>query len=86
MTVATAKRSIAAKVDERALSGKCLHCETSSDVRGLCYRHYIKYMRLLTAKPENERAAFDAKQIHEGKILSSGYIRVLKSDNPFAEV
>lgn len=84
MAGATAKRSIAAKVDDRARSKKCLHCEVTATKRGLCDRHYLFFVRTLAAKPDRERIEFEDACIREGKILASHAIRKINSDNPFA--
>lgn len=83
----TAKRTVAAQVNERVLSGLCLHCDQGASTRGLCHRHYQLFLRLM--KEQGTKAAqaeFEADAIREGKVLAVGQCREIKRENPFGDL
>ena len=86
MAETTCKRTLEAKVREKALKGECLICgKNANGGRGLCNAHYLVFRRSLLALPKKERIEFEEKQIRGGKILATGQLRQIKSPNPFLE-
>lgn len=83
---ATAKRSRASQVEERVKSGKCLVCDCQAERRGVCFRHYQMFLRLVASKPKDVRAETEVRAIQAGKILAVNQIRAMKQENPFAEL
>jgi Fe-S cluster assembly ATPase SufC len=79
------KRTIRKQVEERAATGLCLHCDKPAARLGLCNSHYHQFRMTLLQKAEADRELWKGRQIREGKVLPSGYVRQLDIDNPFED-
>lgn len=77
------KRSIRSKVDQRAATGCCLHCDEPIHRRGLCTHHYHEFRVLRAERSPDSRSSWEDCQIRDGKILSAGYILGVGRSSPF---
>lgn len=73
------------ETEQKARDSVCLisGCKCKARSRGLCPRHYMRFRRELLDRPIEERAKFEARQIHLGRILASGQIKSVRNPNPF---
>tara|TARA_Y100000310_G_scaffold335873_1_gene418980 strand:- start:1450 stop:1710 length:261 start_codon:yes stop_codon:yes gene_type:complete len=83
--IVTPKRTVLAQVTKRVQDCLCLVCDSESERRGLCFRHYQMYRRRLDEKPKGERADFEVTQIREGRVLPPHAMGRIKRENPFEE-
>ena len=79
------KRTIRKQVEERAATGLCLHCERQATRLGLCNSHYHQYRMTLLRQDGADRELWKGKQIRDGKVLPSGFVRQIDVDNPFTD-
>lgn len=82
----TVKRTLTKQVEDQVRSGVCLVCQAKAARRGLCMNHYQLFLRRFKARDKRSAAEFEAACIREGKILPSGRMRELKTNDPFANV
>ena len=76
-------KRIAAEVQARVASGKCLCCDKTGRRRGLCDTCYHSwYMNRMRMDAQNA-AAFDARLIRAGRLLPAGTSRRLRRQNVF---
>jgi len=84
MMMAKPKKSVAAKVLERAKACQCLICGEEAKELGLCLRH-VRQFRLEMAKlPLDQREQFRAEMIRDGKVLAPHEVRKMREENPFS--
>ena len=84
MTDVKVKRSKTKEVSDRVASGKCLLCDSEGPrKRGLCLRHYMQFVRTISAMPKGKRIAQEEYLIREGLVLPVGQMRELQRPNPF---
>lgn len=88
MSGATVKRALKSQVISDVENGLCLICKQNrghAGRRGLCNKHYLKFIRKLESMPKEERLAFEDRQIRNGRILAVGQIREIRDPNPFPD-
>jgi len=61
---------VAKTVKERAKEGKCLCCESKAVKRGICVKCYNAWAYVASKMSKRDKAAFEAKCIARGKLLS----------------
>ena len=84
---AVAKKSVETRVAERVRAGRCLVCDATAEVRGLCNRHYRLFMKRVAERPtQKERQQFLEDAIRAGLVLDGYRVRELRAVDPFAEL
>ena len=70
------------RIDEAVAAGVCLigDCLDGADCRGLCRRHYNRFVYRKKRMTDAEFAAFEASAISHGLILPAGVIAQAKQD------
>lgn len=84
LEMAKPKRSVAAKVLERARACQCLICDAEAEELGLCLRHVRQFRGEMAKLPLDQREQFRAEMVRDGKVLAPHEARKLREENPFS--